>query len=749
MAQTTAERRRGAENNLELATDKPNLSLMLAQLERAEQGRMADFLNRNRIALRWWNSRWDGQTNDGRRHAYNGEDAFPWEGATDSRIRTVKEQIRDHVMLMKAAFNGAKVQASTIRPLAPGMGRRSNHVTSLLKWQTDVQMRAELQREIPLAFAWTAGYGAAVIEPVWEQSRRLDHHDLTVPILADAIAVRDQLEQAEADQLFLQLQAAFGDPAQEEALIALVQALILDINGTPVLSRSEARRAVRQIGQERRAPIAVPYVFASKPRWTALRIGLDVVFHDITGDLQQEPFIARYERVSETTLRDRIVTDDYDSGFVDDALEHFGPADGFVRQANRERLEYADGFGYDAEAEAHGLDLVHCYYKTTDKGTPCLYRTVFAPALVRGVNNRRRLAADDLSYAKHGMHEYEHGEYPFIPLRFEKDHRPVTSSQGIAEHAYTWEIEIKAQADGLADRTTLVNRPPLIVPYSRVHAIKGSPIPGSILGVTKPQELQWMPLPQSDGTPVQVMRQVMERVENYFGIFGANVDPDKKVLRRQEIADDTLGALTLVLKQTYQLDLQYMTDEEVASIVGPLETPWKASGEAIRELHEISATYNARMLDKEYAGQQLDMLGKMMGFNQGGAGNVNRVFRIAAELVAPDVADEIVDTDQVATERERRDEQQAIAQMLVGMEPDKPQSANHQLRLQTIQETMQNPKLLQQIMSDPDKLELFKNRIEFHQNQIQQYGENPGIGRALSTQTFDKSKAPVMSLAGA
>jgi hypothetical protein len=114
------------------------------------------------------------------------------------------------------------------------------------------------------------------------------------------------------------------------------------------------------------------------------------------------------------------------------------------------------------------------------------------------------------------------------------------------------------------------------------------------------------------------------------------------------------------------------------------------------------------------------------------------------EIIDPDIADEVAEDDVQSSERERKDEINALSTMMNGIEPDKPQFANHQLRLQTLQEKLQSPAVQKKAMADPDVFKLIENRMEWHQNQIQQFTQNPGIGRALSTQTFDTTKAPVM-----
>jgi hypothetical protein len=380
------------------------------------------------------------------------------------------------------------------------------------------------------------------------------------------------------------------------------------------------------------------------------------------------------------------------------------------------------------------MQLYHFYYKALENGTPCMYKTVFSP-LVKS-NNGKPLCA------KHGMAEYHHGFYPAIEFCRRTEDRRILGSMGLCEEAYTDQLDIKRQQDGLSDRTSLCHRPPMIVPYSRVKDIKGTPIPGAVLGVSRPREVDWMPLPPTDATPVAVIQMVQQRLDRSYGLFGAELDPELKQMRRQEAGLDTVGLMDLVLEQTWQLIQQYEAPDEVAEVVGELARPFPVSREEIQGKHEISATVDMRMLDAEYAQEKLSLIGQAMAFKQEGI-----LFNMAVEAIDPDAA-EALQQSQVSPEaqqKEQQDELNAIAQAFSGVEPPLPMYANHQLRLQTLmQNTIQspNPMMAQRLQLLPDTQKILQNRAQFFQNQIQQYTQNPVIGRALQTSTFQSKQAP-------
>jgi hypothetical protein len=585
-------------------------------------------------------------------------------------------------------------------------------------------MWPQVLREVPLVYNWWQGYGVGFLGIEWEQQRRLEHHLISLQDLGDIMGAMGADEDATG-----QLIEAVMDPTREDELILIVQQL------SPILSRPDARQIVKSLRETGIARVPVAYPFINKPRWTALRPCVDVLFPSETSDLQEARWFCRMDDwVSETEVKDRIKTENYDPAFVEELLKHKGHA-GLSSQpwATRDG-RWSARSGAPPRSYRDLMQLYHFYYKAIDDGTPCMYKTVFSP-LVKSRTGKPL-------YAKHGMAEYDHGQYPAIEFCRRTEDRRILGSMGIAEEAYTDELDIKRQQDGLSDRTSLVHRPPMIVPYSRVKDIKNTPIPGAVLGVSRPREVDWMPLPPTDATPVQVIAMVQQRLDRRYGLFGADVDPELKQMRRMEAGQDTLALMGLALEQTWQLIQQYEAPEQVEEVVGPLAKPFPVNREEIQGKHEISATVDMRMLDAEYAQEKLALIGQAMAFKQEGV-----LFNMAVEAIEPDAADALEQSQvsPAAQEKEKSEELAAIGQAMNGIEPPLPMYANHQLRLQVLlQNTLQsqNPLMMQRLQGAPDSQEILKNRAQFFMNQIQQYTENPTIGRALQTRTFAPKQAP-------
>jgi hypothetical protein len=506
------------------------------------------------------------------------------------------------------------------------------------------------------------------------------------------------------------------DKTYDDDLVTVLQSL------SPVLPTAEARTVLNQLRETGQSELPVASMRVNKPKWTARRPIYDVLFPSETSDIQQTRFTAERELVSQTDLEDRIITDHYDPDFVTEALEHKGTFSSWwpVTQWNN-----------NADSNRDLIELTHFLSWRIHNDTPCLYRTVFNQAASTG---------DKPLYALHRKFEYDHQQIPLVALRRSYMYRPLLSSIGIAEEAYTDELYIKRQQDGLNDRTELIHQPPMIVPTLRAQATASTYGPRSVMTAMRPESVVFPPLPPMDQTPLLVMQMVDERLNRRYAIIGGAVDPEIKALRRQQLTSEVLSELELCLEQTLQLMQQFESDEDIARVAGG--EPWQFSAKDIQGQYTVSAGVDINMIDIERAGMKMDMLAKMLPYRESGT-----VFNAMAQIADPDLADAL-NADQaspVAMEKEKTDEYNAMAQIFSGIEARKPQNAMNQLRIQTMQEIIMNPASMQKYQTDEKLRKMVDNRFEYFQNQIQQFQNNPQIGRTLTSQTFAPQQPSQMS----
>jgi hypothetical protein len=691
----------------------PDLQKIILEVQQAQSDSNRYGLRMNQVRS-WWMCEWPNQTDDGRRWSPDGSKGrvFPWDGCSDSRLRIVSTIIQEHVTLCLAAFWSAKKQAKSIRPFVSG--REVNITQNMLDWRVGTQMKRELLRELPMALQWRFGGGLSFIKIEWEQQRELAYVPITVQMIGEissAMGLPDVTEKLlDPDKFY------------DAELVKEMQKL------SPVLPTAEARTVLSELRATGQSQLPVASMRVNKPKWTARRPIIDVLFPSQTVDIQQTRFTCERELVSETELTDRIVTDGYDDIFVEEALKHKGEFAGWwLHRLGTPDTSAGTYIGSDRDM----VELNHVLsWRLSHNGTPCLYRTVF---------NQSTAALDKGAYAVHRKFEYEHGQIPLVALRRNYTWRPLLLSIGIAEEAYTDELDIKVQQDGLNNRTELIHQPPMIVPTLRAQAVAQTYGPRSVMTAMRPESVVFPPLPPMDQTPMMVIEMVQNRLDRRYAITGGNVDPQIIALRRQQLSNEVLGEFELCLEQTLQLMQQYETDQDVQRVAGGGQ-PWQFSAKDIQGQYDVSAAVDINNIDIERAGQKLDMLAKMLPFKQAGG----MVFKAAAQIVDPDLADALAQDEMSpqAMEKERSDEYNAVSQIMSGIEPVQNLMANAQFRLQVLQQIMQQPQFQQELAQKPISQKLLQNRVQAYMAQIQQFQQNPQIGRSLSTQTFSPTQAP-------
>ena len=135
---------------------------------------------------------WDNQNEEG---VKEGEDVFPFEGASDTRVRMADSIINERVMLRQRAFKMAKVQAvaTEVTDLA-----QSQKVSTLMRWMLLGPMRRTVMRQHNLSGNIQDNCGCAVMGIFWHQETRVNYEART---LEDLKALAQEMEEKMGDPL--------------------------------------------------------------------------------------------------------------------------------------------------------------------------------------------------------------------------------------------------------------------------------------------------------------------------------------------------------------------------------------------------------------------------------------------------------------------------------------------------------------------------------------------------------------------
>jgi len=105
------------------------------------------------------------------------------------------------------------------------------------------------------------------------------------------------------------------------------------------------------------------------------------------------------------------------------------------------------------------------------------------------------------------------------------------------------------------------------------------------------------------------------------------------------------------------------------------------------------------------------------------------VLNVLFELADPNLGERLLRPAESASQAEVDDERTVFAKISSGLDEDVKPGQAFALRLQTLQQIMQDPVKLQRYQQDEEFRTLVDNRMKRLQHQVQQFGQNAQIGR--------------------
>lgn len=688
---------------LAYANRKPDLKVLLEEYERsAYHGTMVSKMS-------WADdvryARWPGQTDDGKKHSWarpEGDPAFPFEGASDVRVRLVDRLIRDQKALLMTAFNSStlKVGGTEINDTMA-----ASSATNLMRWLVETKLKAELQREAELVADNMLNYGWTCAQITWD--RRLGTRMQTMT-MDELYAAQEQEIAMTGSSETSNLIAAIRQPEKEDYAVELIKTML------PQMKTKDLRKFIRSMREEGQGELEEIYVQKNLPRVTALKPYDEVCFPPETSDLQQARVIFRRQYMTEVELRSMIKNAGWSAEFVDAAAKT-GGNHYYFNDPNL--VPTTTMLNSNIQRGDNLVEIVWAYYRQLDENDiPSIYYTVFSPNVGTEL------------YAIQEMLNYAHGEYPFVALRFEMTRRQVTESRGIPEISKTEQDEIKAMHDSFRDRVALEVMPAVKV-VKRVGALNRI-APGQVLPVSTKDDYTFMEPPQGKAElAIAVIKQVETNLGNFYGFMvGEEIDPNKVRMMQQLQVNNWLQFWTQVYKQLFSLCLQFMPEEEVVRITG---APLKQNMSEIHSEYDFNVRFDVRDTDPEFVMEKLKAIVEtVVPLDSGGVIDRNKLVKLVVEAISPDAARELVIDQTTASQKLYKDVMNDVGMMMLGNEAlyvENDPAA--QSKLAYLQEILQkNPKASSAAQSDRIFQILLENYTKNLQMSVEQQ-KNKTIGR--------------------
>ena len=679
-----------------VSSTEPNINELRRDFKRSHTDRR--MTNRVKDADNTRYSFWNGQSSDGKKHAADiGQQPFPWEGASDTRIRLADEVCNFMVNLSTSAVSRAALNVDGIE----GSDTQSSGAVGLyLRWMLGTLMQPDFEEELELHAEYAAQYGWSVLHVTWERCyaqvpREINLQQLTGYLGAD-------------------------NPPQIETLTAALQTeqeylADLLVAGNEGLTRAKALKHIKEIIDTGKTVFEVPEMTRNQPSIIALRPYYEILFPPETTDWQRARAIFRRDFYTVAEIEEKAASGEWDEAFCKEVKKTAGQ--------NASTFEYGlspvVGTSDSVDDKSNLVEIIHAYSRrTTDSGMPGIYLTIFSPYLEK--NNK-----GEEIYGEHKLVTEAGDTYPFECFTREKTRRSPIESRGVSEIVKTWQNEIKVQSDSLTDRSSFEILPPLKVPLRYGQRIKIGP--GVQVAEQRPNDISWMEPPRRGSElAFQLINDITVRTDRYFGRPNPSVPPVETQLHQQAFVHRWLRHMSAVVGRMWELTQKFDSDERFGAVTGT-----NAPMPRDKNKFNFSLNFDIRELDNEFVEKKLQAISQFI-LPEDTMGIVDRtkLIRKKLQVIDPTLATDLVTEEAEASKKMFDDVNNQVALMALGNQPNFVENdPSAGIKLQFMQQIIaSNPKYQELLQSDQQFQELVQ-AFSQNLNMSMMQQQNKQIGR--------------------
>lgn len=687
---------------------------------------------------------WQGQSADGLKwKKHYGHDVFPWEGAADTRQRLIETAINKLVHLQTMAFFGMDVHTEAMESNDVDAAGR---VQTLLRYELQQRMHAELWQEMNFATAWMLMFGHSVMGTFWQTEKTTGTETVT---LQDLVALKlDQLKREAAyAQGIPEEEAAQDDsvdPMLADTAALLVETMLLDDEQGiidlltlrwPNLPAARLKRIVKHLRERGQDTFRVPVDLPGRPTVKAYLPGFDIFYPWHVANVAESPWVIVQESYWAPELRAKVAAEGWKEEFVNAVLAqepgeliHAAALDNALNNVATERMFASTGRNLLADRQAlqEKYCVLRCFVQAIDEdGIPALHEVIVHPNVTD--RNGQPIAAINR------VVDYWHGKGCFTSFRREYLIRSLWENRGVPEVTDTAQMEMKANRDSILDRTALATLPPVRASNRRLPGggarwealgIKpGSTVPTDPAGTT---EFMALPAFRPDDS---VRRLILVDLANLLGLMNPDLPAEETLMHRQWLVNNFLVQARELVLRILALDQQFMDPLNVSRVIGSGTMPFVVTREEIQGQYDVRLKYDVRSSDMEWVKARLGVVKEAVGFDRSGAFKDVPMMKWLIASIDPNLADLVISDMMAARAGETDDEKKAIAALITGVELTPPQGANAQVRLETDRgEISNNPAVLAQYQQNPQFRAMMDARMGKWQFDLQQR-QNAQIGR--------------------
>ena len=661
------------------------------------QNRSASFYENRERETKAFYQVWKGQNVSGVRQDTDEKMAWPFDGASDQRVRWGDTAFQDLLALVIVALDGAKVEV-TCDGTAQGQ-KRAAAIQKVLKWcRRKLGAKWYMQISALLRYMMVDSPAIAAMDVEWAVKRTLGVGTLEFEkVQGEYQAWRvNQTNDIAPEDAAAEFATAVMTRDEADGY-GLVTAFLTGVKGVP---EGDADAVAEALSEEGECECRLAADRWEGPDIRALRFGDDFMIPESCEDFDYADPLFRSDWYTETQLRELASEGEWDRAWVEETLQHKGAT-------------FYDTRDYrDAQDMKNVVNVVWFYTtETTADGDTVRYETLLS--LASGSAFGKRIVRS------------RRGKWDTVFFRREVLAGNLTASRGLARLCAPDQGLAKEIRDFANDNAIVSSLPAVKAKGARVRDVMLEPF--GILNMGQGDDVAWMNPPPYPAAAKEMVKEIRDDLLAFLGLSNGETDVSTRTqsfvttmlaqfrelyVRLVECAQDYASGAAL-MTVTNATDLTGVRHEDLdgdfqlALEFNPANINHKDLIERVTALAQVLAPYDSK--------NEMDRL---------------PILRSVMSQMFPEIADESFRSPEELTADDVKDEQDNFVKIKAGIAPtvDTEGKWNYPARLEFYQRLQQeNPDAIAE-MSEVSQA-IFQRHVQALEQQARQFGENAAIGR--------------------
>lgn len=644
---------------------------------------------------RAFNCVWAGQNAKGVRIDTKEEKAWPFEGASDQRIRWGEKVYLDYLSLILISIQSCEVEISCG---GDAVGLERARALKLLLSSVMSQMGAKGCRELMALFRYMLVDSPAVgaLDVEWKKRVTMGVMELNAETLKREY-VAMAVQQTGAAELDASMEFNLGLADEDEAARDAVYDWLVQVKR---VDEDHVEDVMDALYEEGECETTVVVDENEGPEIRALRYGDDFCVPKMTDDFDYASPMFRGEWVTESQLRERVNDLDWDLEWVEQTLSYPG-------------MELYTELGTITQEDAKNLyNIIWCYTtETNDAGETTRWVSVLSHAEGSAFGKR--------------IIRTRRGKWNMAFFSREVRNGNVLSARGLAEISAPVQGAAKSVRDMAANNAIVGSLPPIKAKGNRLRNVLIEPF--AVLNMGQSDDAAFMQPPAYPATADKQEEKIKADFLEYVGVSDGQTDvTDRKRAFVIWFLEQWRDFLILLLEVTQDnASDRYVVRATETNDVEGVKAQNVAGPFLIKLKLDPTNLDNAKLIEKIKATSQF-----LMGMDKKGEVDTAPVVRQCFTMLFPELADKSFKSADQLTQDDIADEQNNFIKIKAGVMPQMNTDGgwNYAARLQFWQQLQQeNPDAIAEMSATSQ--EMMARWIAALQQQQTQFGENAEIGK--------------------